>query len=206
MKRIKIFTLLALAAMLMGGAARELPRAAESPEYTAPEIAAPEPTPEPTPARESRPNHEGFVSSLDARVEVEGERPVPALATDYEIELIARTIWGEAGGCYDEAHRAAVAWCILNRVEAWGQSIGEVVTAEGQFHGYIWWGECPEEHLELAADVVHRWEREQAGEEDVGRVLPDDYLWFCAYEGHNRYRNAFSGSYNVWDFSSASPY
>ena len=43
-----------------------------------------------------------------------------------EVELIGRTIWGEADGVKSEAERAAVAWCILNRVDASGQTIEEV--------------------------------------------------------------------------------
>ena len=180
----------------------------ESPTYIPP---TPEPTPEPVEAPVPVSMYAGqevqssFFMELSAQRSAP-ERPIPELASDYEIELIARTIWGEAGGCKYDEHRAAVAWCILNRVDAWNQSIEEVVKAEGQFHGYIRWGTCPQEHIEMAEDVVERWEREHDGQEDVGRVLPKDYLWFCAYEGHNRYRNAFSGSYNVWDFSSASPY
>lgn len=201
MKRLIIVPLLSAAALLMGATFGTVPAAQESAAYIPPQVE----TPMPTPARESRPNHDGFVSSLDARVQVEGERPVPELATDYEVELIARTIWGEAGGCYDADHRAAVAWCILNRVDAWGQSIEEVVTSEGQFHGYIWWGECPEEHLELAEDVVSRWEREQNGEEDVGRVLPSDFLWFYGDGSHNHFRNSFLGGW-TWDWSAESPY
>lgn len=207
MKRIFIIPVLLAAVFLMGSTFPEAPEAKESEAYIPPAVETPEPTPTPKP--EARENPDGFVSSLDERAEAEGERPIPELATDYEVELIARTIWGEAGidgGCPIVEHRAAVAWCILNRVDAWGESIEEVVTAEGQFHGYIWWGECPEEHLELAEDVVDRWEREHAGEEDVGRVLPGDYLWFRAWEGHNRFRNSYEGSYNVWDFSAESPY
>jgi hypothetical protein len=137
---------------------------------------------------------------------VETEPVIPSLANDYDIELIARTIWGEAGGCYIVEHKAAVGWVILNYVDTYGETIEEAVTAEGRFHGYRDWGECPQDILDLAADVVHRWEQERAGIENVGRVIPKDYLYFSAYEGHNRFRNAFDGDYDVWDWTLASPY
>lgn len=204
MKRWIIAPMLLAAALLMGATFGETPEAKESEAYIPTPTATPEPTSEPSPEPKREADH-AVISSLDAGLEVEGERPVPELATDYEVELIARTIWGEAGGCANADHRAAVAWCILNRADAWGQSIEEVVTAAGQFHGYIRWGECPEEHMALAADVVERWEREHNGEEDVGRVLPADFLWFYGDGRHNYFRNSFSGGW-TWDWSSASPY
>lgn len=122
-----------------------------------------------------------------------------------EVELIARTIWGEAGGVQSIEERAAVAWCILNRVDAYGQTIVEVVTAPNQFEGYRTWGECPDEHMKLAADVLRRWHKEKAGAEDVGRTLPAEYLYFI---GDGK-RNHFSIEYrsdDFWTWSLESPY
>ena len=130
--------------------------------------------------------------------------PEPVLDL-YEVELIGRTIWGEAMGVRSKAERAAVAWCILNRADAWGESIEAVVTAPRQFHGYRWWGECPQEHLDLAADVLTRWHAEREGEEDVGRTLPAEYLYFYG----DGVRNHFSKEYKsriYWDWSLTDPY
>lgn len=130
--------------------------------------------------------------------------PTPAPDPD-EVELIGRTIWGEAGGIPDEAERAAVAWCILNRADAWGQSIEQVVTAPQQFHGYLTRGTCPQEHLELAADVLSRWYAEKAGAGNVGRTLPAEYLFFVGDGAHNHYSAVWqSGIY--YDWSLPSPY
>ncbi len=122
-----------------------------------------------------------------------------------EVELIGRTIWGEAGGVQSKAERAAVAWCILNRVDAYDQSIEEVVTAPWQFHGYRPEGDCPQEHLELAADVLARWYAEKCGATNVGRTLPADYLYFIG----DGWRNHFSIEYEsavYWDWSLPNPY
>ena len=139
--------------------------------------------------------------ATEAPAEVEEERELnPA-----EVELIGRTIWGEADGVKDMAERAAVAWCILNRVDTYEQTIEEVVTAPKQFHGYRTWGECPQRHLDLAADVLNRWYAEKDGAEDVGRVLPSDYLYFIG-DGE---RNHFSIEYqstDYWNWSLHNPY
>lgn len=122
-----------------------------------------------------------------------------------DVELIGRTIWGEAGGIESAAERAAVAWCILNRVDSFGQTIEEVVTAEHQFVGYRPTGDCPKEHLELAADVLVRWYAEKDGAEDVGRVLPSDYLFFIGDGEHNHFSIEWKSS-TYWNWSLPDPY
>lgn len=122
-----------------------------------------------------------------------------------EVELIGRTIWGEAGGVKSEAERAAVAWCILNRVDAWGKTIEEVVTAPMQFLGYRPKGYCPQEHLDLAADVLTRWYAEKEGAEDVGRTLPAEYLYFYGDGERNHFSIEWrSGIY--WRWTLTNPY
>lgn len=135
--------------------------------------------------------------------EVEATEP-PTLATDREVELIARTIWGEAEVVQSRAEQAAVAWCILNRVDSSGKTIESVITAPYQFY-YRTDDNLPSWALELAEDVLWRWGRERAGETDVGRTLPADYLYFI---GDGR-RNHFSiewKSTDYWDWSLPDPY
>lgn len=122
-----------------------------------------------------------------------------------EVELIGRTIWGEAEGVKSTAERAAVAWCILNRVDAYGQTIEEVVTAPGQFYGYRIDGECPQKHLELAADVLRRYYAEKAGEANVGRVLPKEYLYFTGDGQRNHFSAEWRGT-SHWNWSLDDPY
>lgn len=123
----------------------------------------------------------------------------------HEVELIGRTIWGEAGGVQSKAERAAVAWCILNRVDAYGKSIEDVVTAYKQFHGYRPKGDCPQEHLELAADVLVRWYAEKCGAANVGRTLPADYLYFVGDGRHNHFSVEYESG-DFWDWSLPNPY
>jgi hypothetical protein len=135
----------------------------------------------------------------------EAEEPEPYTPDPEEVELIGRTIWGEAGGVKSKAERAAVAWCILNRADARQQSVEEVVTAPKQFHGYRTWGECPKEHLDLAADVLTRWHNEKNGAEDVGRTLPAEYLYFYGDGKRNHFSKEWKSG-ETWDWSLSNPY
>ena len=119
-----------------------------------------------------------------------------------EIDLLARTIYAEARGC-STMEQAAVAWCVLNRVDAGYGTVEEVLTAPHQFAS--WGGEIGQEQLDIAADVMMRWEREKAGESDVGRVLPREFLWFTGNGSENLFRDAYDGG-QYWDWSLPNPY
>lgn len=115
-----------------------------------------------------------------------------AAVPDELAELAGRAIWGEAGGIQDEAQRAAVVWCACNRADAWDMEIGEVLTVD-QFHGLAIRGEVPEQHVELARDVLARWTLEAEGWVDVGRVLPSQYLYFEGDGRVNHYSTEYGG-------------
>jgi hypothetical protein len=122
-----------------------------------------------------------------------------------DAELLGRVIWGEAGGVASETERAAVAWCVLNRVDAWDMTLEDVITEPGQFYGYRPWGECPQEFIDLGLDVLSRWAREGRDGPDTGRVLPEGYLYFVGDGSRNHFTEEWqSGDY--WDWSLPSPY
>lgn len=118
-----------------------------------------------------------------------------AAVPDELAELAGRAIWGEAGGIQDEAQRAAVVWCACNRADAWDMDIGDVLTVD-QFHGLAIKGEAPHQHVELARDVLARWTLEAEDWQDVGRMLPSQYLYF---EGDGRV-NHFSTEYGGGEY------
>ena len=121
-----------------------------------------------------------------------------------EIQMIAKVMLNEAGGVPNQAHIAAVGWCILNRVDAGYGSLSAVITASGQFawnpntivRDDLYW---------LAKDVVTRWILEKKGFINVGRVLPIDYLWFTGDGVDNNFRCQFD-VFDYWNWSWASPY
>ena len=118
-----------------------------------------------------------------------------AAVPDELAELAGRAVWGEAGGIQDYAQRAAVVWCACNRADAWDMDIGDVLNVDA-FHGLAIKGEVPAEHVELARDVLARWTLEAEGWVDVGRALPERFLYF---EG-NGIVNLFSTEYGGGEY------
>lgn len=118
---------------------------------------------------------------------------------------IAKVLYHECRGIPSKTEKACVAWTILNRVDYYNSTVYSIVRAPYQFAFYpnapVW-----NELYELAQDVLNRWNREKNGETNVGRVLPKEYLYFVGSNGHNYFRDKYSGSYNVWNYSIKSPY
>lgn len=119
--------------------------------------------------------------------------------------MATKVMVAEAGGVYPLSHRAAVVWCILNRVDATGSSISSIITAPHQF---AWFPSksYSQEQYDLVKDIFTRWLLEKEGFENVGRVLPKEYKWFHGDGSQNHFRNAYSGSYTIWNWSLPSPY
>lgn len=126
-----------------------------------------------------------------------------------DVEMLAKLIWGEARGVRSTAQKAAVVWCVLNRVDASGYACGgsieHVVTFPGQFVGYNESFPATEEFKAIAADVLKRWNAEKEGAENVGRVLPSEYLFFTGDGKVNTFTTEWDGG-NVWNWSLPSPY
>lgn len=125
-----------------------------------------------------------------------------------EATYVAKTIWGEARGC-SKMEQAAVAWCILNRVDSdlpyIPNDIKGVVTQKDQFHGYDKNFPVDEDIYNLAVDVIERWQREKLGDENVGRVLPKEYLFFYGDGKHNHFTKGWKDK-ETWDWSLENPY
>jgi hypothetical protein len=122
-------------------------------------------------------------------------------ATEEEIEMIAKVLYREARGVKDKDQIAAVAWCILNRVDHPNHpnTIKEVIIQPEQF---AWVEDTPVEDwlLELANDVVYRWCLEKEGQENVGRTLPKGYCFFIGDGTYNHFRQNFN-SKQTWNWS-----
>jgi hypothetical protein len=124
-----------------------------------------------------------------------------------DVRLIAKTLYGETRS--DEIpteQKAAVAWCILNRVDAGWGTIEEVVTAKSQFTGYRASNPVWDSLYELTLDVLHRWAEEHDGAENVGRTLPADYLYFTGDGDRNNFTKKWKSGEPKWDWSLGSPY
>ena len=123
------------------------------------------------------------------------------LVSDEEINMLAKTVWGEARGL-DEYEQSLVVWCILNRFDngKFGSSIKEIVTKPYQFQGYKESFPIDEDILRLCKDVVYRWENSLEG-----RTLPEEYLYFYGDSKHNYYTTEYKGN-TKYDFSLPNPY
>ena len=120
--------------------------------------------------------------------------PVPEwYPTTEDVEAIARTLYGECRGVDSEAEKEAVAWVILNRLDAgYADTVLGVVSATGQFAGYdpahpLW-----PELVEVARRVLTLHHREQLGI-SVPRVLGREYLWFSGDGERNYFRCEYDG-------------
>ena len=135
----------------------------------------------------------------------------PAMATgterDTEAEILAKILYRECRGVPSKTRQAAVAWCVLNRVdnENYPDTVYEVAT---QKHQFAWVPKTPvtDELYALAQDVLLRWKLEKIGVGEVGRVLPAEYIFFAGRkDGENYFRDAYRNG-NYWDWSLDSPY
>ena len=166
----------------------------------------PDPVPLEVEAEEEEPVVEKPIEKIpEPIVEKPVEKPVtPTDSFNNEAVYIAKTIYGEAGGL-GATEQAAVAWCILNRVDAGKGNIISVVTAPRQFHGYSASNPVTDDIYNLVLDVLQRWQDEKAGAVDVGRVLPKEYLFFYGSGGHNHFTTEYQGGIK-YDWGLASPY
>lgn len=127
--------------------------------------------------------------------------------TEDDLVLLAQTVFAEADICRTVKEKAAVVWCVLNRLDdgGYGDTIREVVTAPHQF---AWTEDRPvmPEYIVLAEDVLLRWRAEKAGEEGMGRVLPAEYLFFEGDGWANHFRVAYLDTGAEWDWSLPDPY
>lgn len=123
--------------------------------------------------------------------------------------ILAKLMFGEARGIKSITEQACVVWTVLNRVDAGQGNIEHVVKEPEQFC-YSSYFRTVDDHgrdlKALAEDIILRWEREHAGESDVGRVLPKEYIYFNGYNGHNRFRVEFDDYSKPWKYLLESPY
>lgn len=126
--------------------------------------------------------------------------------TEEDIIMLAKLLWEECRGVESITQQACVVWTVINRVDIGdADSIYTAVTKPNQF---AWNSSAPvsEELYDLAEDVLIRWSKEKSGYTDVGRVLPENYLWFRGDGEENYFRNRYNGDYEIWDYSLPSPY
>lgn len=128
------------------------------------------------------------------------------MVTVSELQTLAKIVYREARGIPQKSHQAAIIWCILNRVDDgyWGDDIITVATYPDAF---AWVPDTPIEEgfMDLAIDVVTRWNWEKQGLPDVGRTIPATYLYFTGDGDFNYFTEEWKGT-EYWDWSLPDPY
>lgn len=119
-----------------------------------------------------------------------------SVLSERESNILAKLLYGEANDeCVNDCERSMVIWCVLNRIDSgiswFGNTIEEIVTKPGQFTGYHEDAPITEQDLTLVNDVASRWAREKAGDQNVGRTLPKEYLFFVTDTKSSGWHNAF---------------
>lgn len=85
-------------------------------------------------------------------VSLEETEPCEIEIAREDVEMLAKLIWGEARGVRSKEQKAAVVWCVLNRVDSplYPDSIEAVVTQKYQFSGYNESYPLTDEFMEIA--------------------------------------------------------
>lgn len=141
------------------------------------------------------------------QIDKEPDESTVYIHDEADVEMLARLIWGEARGVASDTEKAAVVWCVLNRVDAerWPDTIAEVITQPYQFSGYSAKHPVTDEFKEIASDVLTRYRAEKDGGKDVGRVLPAEYCFFTG-DGERNYFTIGWKDRKKWDWTLESPY
>jgi hypothetical protein len=106
--------------------------------------------------------------------------------TDAEIDMLAKTVWGE-GGALSAEEQALIVWCVFNRVdcEVFPDTIAAVITAKNQFHGYRAGFPVKTEIRALVVDEIAKWRAGKAPPVHEVYAPQGDYLYFSGRGGHN---------------------
>lgn len=128
-------------------------------------------------------------------------------ATEEERIALAITIEGEGKGQESLTELSQIGWIALNRVHSneYPNDVVSVVTQKKQFGGYRKNGTYSEKSYWVANDVLARYEREIAGETNIGRTIPIEYLYFKGDGEHNYFSIEENGPPYVWS-SVQTPY
>lgn len=147
-----------------------------------------------------------FMKTLTEEMRMELVRSV--VSEQDEIKM-AKMLWGE-----DRANptymRAAVIWCLFNRMEANKDSIDANIN-EIIFPGYRDTNLVMDWAVNLVRDVTIRYVLELNGFTDVGRVLPREFLYYEQLPEHEEHTfkttiRLMDPKCIVWDWSLPSPY
>lgn len=103
-----------------------------------------------------------------------------------EVEMLAKTVWGEARGCTKDEQRLVV-WTVLQRVDNdyWACTINEVLTEDRQFVGYCDTNPIDEEIYELCYEELLKWHNNEEPPTHEVFASSTPYYFFTGDGKHN---------------------
>ena len=133
------------------------------------------------------------------------ETLIRSVITESEETKLVKMLYGEER-THSMKERAAVIWHTFNRVDSpkEANSVNKDIT-HSHYSGYLKSNPCKDWAIWIVRDVAWRYACEKLGYEDVGRVLPSEYLYMAAHGSHNRFRNNYKGSCKYYDWSIKAP-
>ncbi|MHB1315729.1 MAG: hypothetical protein ACYCX2_09640 [Christensenellales bacterium] len=132
-----------------------------------------------------------------------------SLIEDYDrtVIVLAKVLYGEARGVKSITNKASVVWCVLNRVDNTQEFKRDTtpIKAATRRHQFAYRSRYPAtpENIAIVKDVLARWELEKQGVEDVGRVLPKEFTFFCGKGNYNLFRDQYRGGTKITQLHSA---
>lgn len=144
--------------------------------------------------------------TLQLEQEIQQDTEYTTYFTEKDVITLAKVLYRESRVVKSYTRIACVGWTACNRVDAgYADTVYEVLTAPHQF---AWFEntQVDDDLYWLACDILTRWSNEKNGMEDVGRVLPREYLYFHGDGRENHFRIKFKSDGSYWDYSLPSPY
>ena len=109
-----------------------------------------------------------------------------------DVDMMAKTVWGEARGMTADEQRLVV-WTVLQRLDGngWGDTISAVLTAPNQFLGYRAGHPINEQIHAVCLEEMQKWASgaEPPTHEIYAPTAP--YYYFEGYDGHNWFRGSW---------------
>ena len=210
MKHIVLFTLIMMSLLFTSGTIREV-----KPEVEIVVEEIPVCSIEQTPQKE-----EQFPPPTRVAVEVISQTKPPKSekiykANEADVIALAKTAYGEYFLTDTPEHKmqcAAVMWCccwhsVKGAKAGFADTVAECCAYPYHFLGFNKDNPVTSELREMAEDVLIRFYRYMDGEslEEVGCVLPPEYVFFVGNGKVNIFRDQYVGG-NIWDWSLPNPY
>lgn len=147
----------------------------------------------------------GYRSDLEKESQYDSELNKFLSENSQNAKDMAGVMYAESRGL-SAYEMSMICWCILNRYDTqrYGKTLHSVIWAKSQFaHSTRTVSDNGTDLIWLANDVLSRWYRENQGETEVGRTLPQGYCFYYGDGYHNNFRMKNSGkgyhNFGLWN-------